>query len=210
MSGARTISNGNGGRGAGHLGTLLIHASTDSLVCVDTSQSEGCTEASWCLHKTALKSKFGGLVREVEAQRREQLAVGDQERGRNDDGAANQSVEQRPPVAGPEGAGNGNDEDGHDGHVTTTTSSSSILPCAKITRLKPIAAILSSVRSELGLPPSATISDSISQVITLLGLEIDHSMTIKDQVLSIARELNIAIMQELPEETDAGIRAGRQ
>ena len=61
--------------------------------------------------------------------------------------------------------------------------------------LKPLATIVASIKSELGLPSATPIPDAISMGISLLGLAVVGTMTLKERAAQVARELDIPVVE---------------
>ena len=74
---------------------------------------------------------------------------------------------------------------------TSTTAANAPRPV-----LRPIGAITGSIQSELDLPRTTSISDTISMSMSLLGLAAVGTMTLKDKAAQVAHELGIPITEE--------------
>ena len=88
----------------------------------------------------------------------------------------------------------GQQETGHQGdqrHAETSTTANAPRPV-----LRPIGAIIGSIQSELDLPRTTSISDTISMSMSLLGLAAVGTMTLQDKAAQVAHELGIPITEE--------------
>jgi len=61
--------------------------------------------------------------------------------------------------------------------------------------IKPIGELVPSIQSELGLQQDTTVTDTISTAMSWLGLAVDDRMTLKDNAVRCATELNIPISE---------------
>ena len=59
--------------------------------------------------------------------------------------------------------------------------------------IKPIGELVPLIQSELGLQQDTTVTDTISTAMSWLGLAVDDRMTLKDNAVRGATELNITI-----------------
>ena len=136
---------------------------------------------AWTHHKGELKQNFPRLVQEAKAQLLH--------------------AEQAQPAAAQVQAQGGVDDNGMDNHSDEGARSdqeqpplSPTLPSSSYTTLKPMTAIVASIRDELGLPESTSIPDTIAQSMAALGLlEVAGATSLKDKAVRVAQELNIAI-----------------
>ena len=153
----------------------------------------------WNSHKGLLFDNFSRLVHEAKAQQQEEEGPG----GRN---GQQRSEEVQPVAQGHEGADNNDNslsDDGEgEGGAQERAGSASVASRAPPTTtnaplpdLKPLTAIIASIKSELGLHPATSILDTISQSSSLLGLALVDPMTLKDKAVRVARELNIPVTQ---------------
>ena len=168
----------------------------------------------WNTHKGLLWENFSRLVKEVEAQRR-----GGQEIGY-------QSCQQRPEAPLADACGrlscNEDSEESNGSHQDRTASSSDApsnitntncshqdrttsLPGAPSNSttsnvcqpaLKPITAIVDLIKSELDLPSTTSIPDTITTGMSSLGLAVVDTMTLKDRAVRVAKELGIPVTEE--------------
>ena len=175
------------------LGRGYPNVAASKMLIYLTSQAEGCSLELWNTHKGLLWKNFGRLVKEVEAQRR-----GGQESG-------DPSGQQRPeaPLAEARGRLSRNEasEDSNGSHQDRTASSSGAPSNSTTTNvrqpaLKPITAIIDLIKSELDLPPTTSIPDTISMGMSSLGLAVVDTMTLKDKAVRVAHELGIPITEE--------------
>ena len=122
-------------------------------ICL-TLQAEGCTLELWNAHKGCLKKHFGRIVDEVRAQQREDHENGDQ--------SGQQRPEEPPPAAVVHSSCKGDSEGSNSSRQGRSISSSTsrVSPTSTLTNarqpaLKPITALIASIKSELGLPPAS-------------------------------------------------------
>ena len=88
-------------------------------------------------------------------------------------------------------------EEGNSSHHCAL-SASTALPTTTNSRrpvLKPLATIVASIKSELGLPSATSIPDTLSMGMSLLGLAVVGTMTLKEKAMQVARELVIPIVE---------------
>ena len=87
-------------------------------------------------------------------------------------------------------------EEGSGSHQCALSASTAPPTTTKAHRpvLKPLATIVASIKSELGLPSATSIPDTVSMGMSLLGLAVVGTMTLKDKAAQVARELDIPIV----------------
>ena len=137
-----------------------------------------------------LKKNFNRLLRQVKAEQRGEQGAGADQRGR-------QCSEEPQPVAGHHGSLKDGNEAGKVSH-RCTLSASTAPPTTTKTRLpvlKPLAAIVASIKSELGLPSATSIPDTIAMGMSSLELAVVGTMTLKHKATQVARELDIPIVE---------------
>ena len=161
-------------------------------ICL-TLQAEGCTLELWNAHKGCLKKHFGRIVDEVRAQQREDHENGDQ---------SGQQRPEPPPAAVVHSSCKGDSEgiNGSRQGRSISSSTSRVSPTSTLTNarqpaLKPITALIASIKSELGLPPATSIFDTISMGMSSLGLAVTDAMTLKDKAIRLAQELGIPVTE---------------
>ena len=105
--------------------------------------------------------------------------------------------EQPPPVAGHSMSLTGGNEEGNGSHHCAPSASTAPPTATKARRpvLKPLATIVASIKSELGLPSATSIPDTLSMGMSLLGLAAVGTMTLKEKAAQVARELNIPVVE---------------
>ena len=137
-----------------------------------------------------LKKNFDRLSREVETEQQGQQGAGADQRGR-------QRSEEPQPEAGHHGSLKDGNEAGKVSHRCTLSASTAPPTTTKTRRpvLKPFAAIVASIRSELGLPLATSIPDTIAMAMSSLGLAVVGTMTLKDKAAQVAHELDIPIVE---------------
>ena len=134
-----------------------------------------------------LKKNFNRLLRQVKAEERGQQGAGADQRGR-------QCSER---LAGHHGSLKDGNEAGKVSHRCTLSASTAPPTTTKTRRpvLKPLAAIVASIKSELGLPSATSIPDTIAMGMSSLELAVVGTMTLKDKAAQVARKLDIPIVE---------------
>ena len=137
-----------------------------------------------------LKKNFNRLLREVKAEQRGQQGAGADQRGR-------QRSEKPQQEAGHHGSLKDRNEERDLSHHFALSASTAPPMTTKPRRpvLKPFAAIVASIKSELGLPSATSIPDTIAMAMSSLGLAVLGTMTLKDKAAQVAHELDIPIVE---------------
>ena len=159
-------------------------------------QAEGCSLELWNTYKATLKMNFRGLLQEVKALQRM--------------GAAKQKSVRRGqlPVKGDLGGlvcgSNGSMNEEERERTSSASRTPAKYPNARQPVLKPMATIVGMIRSRLGMPSDKSISRTISQSMSTLGMEDNRALTLKEKAVRVATKLNIAITQKHGSESPPG------
>ena len=137
-----------------------------------------------------LKENFDRLVRQVRAQQQGEQTGADL--------TDQQRSEEPQLVTGRHGSLSACSEEGTGSphcavSASTMPSTTTIQACRLVP--KPLAAIIAAIKSELGLPSTTSIPNTISIGMSSLELEVAGTMTLKDKAAQLASELNIPILE---------------